>query len=101
MKEAQGKAEVSFSKSALYTSCIRMTMSGLYWFLIRAVQPLCSSISNKDIFWGKLSIYSLIPVATFSFVYSDFFFLLEATLGLILTILVYDVHAFRAFNLFI
>lgn len=83
MKEAQGKAGVSFSKSALYTSCIRMTMSGLYWFLIRAVQPLSSSISNKDIFFGeKLSIYSLIPVATFSFVYSDFFLLL-ATLGLI------------------
>lgn len=82
MKEAQGKAEVSFSKSALYTSCIRMTMSGLYWFLIRAVQAL-SSVSHKDFFFlEKLSIYSLIPVATFSFVYSDFF-LREATLGLI------------------
>lgn len=84
MKEAQGKAEVSFSKSALYTSCIRMTMCGLYWFLIRAVQTLSSSISHKGIiFGGKLSIYSLIiPVATFSFVSSDFF-LRDPALGLI------------------
>lgn len=78
MKEPHGKAEVSFSKSALYTSGIRMTMCGLYWFLIRAVQTLSSFISHKDIvFLGWLSIYSLIPVATF---YSDFF-LREVALG--------------------
>jgi len=73
MKEAQGKAEVSLSKSALYTSCIRMTMSGLYWFLIRAVQPLCFSISNKDIFGESFRFTAQFPLPRFLLFIQIFF----------------------------